>query len=129
MNLNAEYPPLGTRWDRAQARAAYDATPPAERDGIFWTSLAANLRRTHDAVYRQLHVRWGWPAKRTPPQSRPRSSGAGYVYRCACGGWRHHRSARCMACYLGSRSKPSTTTTSAVADTDSGPRIASASSS
>lgn len=58
-----QYERLGRRWVEAEARAAYEATAPANWQGVFWTAVAAKLQRTHDAVYKQLAIRWGWPAK------------------------------------------------------------------
>lgn len=61
--MREDYDALGARWSKIAARLVYDATPAMAWDGVFWTSMAAQLGRTHDAVYKQLCVRWGWTAK------------------------------------------------------------------
>lgn len=91
-----QYERLGRRWSQAEARAAYEATPACNWAMVFWTAVAAKLGRTHDATYKQLGVRWGWPAKVAEQPERVT------ICTCSdCGGPKPVSLAtRCRACYL-----------------------------
>lgn len=54
----------GLRYDEAELRAAYDATPAQPTAMAFWAEVAERLDgRTAGAVYRECAHRRRWPAR------------------------------------------------------------------
>jgi hypothetical protein len=85
-----DYPRNGLAWDVAEARAAYDATPPARWALLFWQAVSIRLQRPYWAAYKQLRLRLGWPAKVT---GNPK-------LRCECGKPKKATALVCWGCYL-----------------------------